>query len=106
MSSTLSASKTNLYPRPYEPFSAEDAHQPSNPVPVAKEAPKPYEAIAPGNLFNPLAVESESDSEGTKTPASSDVDSSSSSTHGQSNANGIVSSHFQTTTAVATTRKV
>ena len=98
MSASLSASGDNSHPRPYEPFSAEDAHEPSKPEPLAKEAPKPYEAIEPGNFFNPLAAESgsETESEGTKTPASQ-VDNSSS-THDQSNGNGVVSSHFQTTT--------
>ena len=107
MSSSLSASVDNSHPRPYEAFSAEDAHQPSNPEPLAKEAPKPYEAIEPGNFFNPLAAESgsETESEGTKTPTSSEVDSSTN--HDQRNGviNGRVSSHFQTTTTTAAAGK-
>ena len=103
MSASLSASGDNSHPRPYEPFSAEDAHEPSKPEPLAKEAPKPYEAIEPGNFFNPLATETESDSgtEGIKTPTSSEVDSST--IHDQSDGviNGRVSSHFQTTTTAA-----
>jgi hypothetical protein len=103
MSSSLAASADNSHPRPYESFSAEDAHQPSKPEPLAKEAPKPYEAIEPGNFFNPLAGESgsesetESEAQGTKTRTSK-VDALK-----QSNGvvNGGVSSHFQTTTTAA-----